>query len=130
MKIEVILDGMADSKALQEHIKRRIEFGFGIHRNRIETVLVQLTRVSEPRDRKDKSCRVQAFLSSGDKVLVQIMDSDLHVAIHRAVDRASWTVARRLQRERRKANYMPFVRGNLRDHPDSVPMPYSTLASR
>lgn len=134
MKIEIQCEGMTASKDLQERIERRISFVLGIHRDGIKAVRVQLTRVNEPRDGKDKSCQVQAILACGKKVLVEIMDSDLHDAIHRAVDRAGWTVARRLQRDQRQANHKFVAQRNSHGHPEPVRPPewtnYSAHRSR
>lgn len=118
MKIEIQCDGMTLSKDLQELIERRIAFVLGTHSDSIKSVRVHLTWVNEPRDGKDKSCQVQGILASGKKVMVEIMDSDLHVAIHRAVDRAGWTVSRRLQRELRQASREFAGLRNLHGHPE------------
>ncbi len=126
MKIEIQFDGITASKDLQERIERRIAFVLGIHRDRINTLRIHLCRVNEPRDGKDRSCEVQAFLSGGQKVLVKIMDSDLHVAIHRAVDRAGGTVARRLQRERLQANRKFVAQRNSHGHAEPLWPPEST----
>jgi ribosome-associated translation inhibitor RaiA len=120
MKTEIQFDDMTADKDLQERIERRIAFVLGLHRDRIKAVLVHLTSVNEPRDGKDNSCEVKAFLSGGQKVLVKIMDSDLHIAIHRAVDRAGWTIARRLQRERLQANRKFVTQRNSLSHPEPV----------
>ena len=74
MEIETRFNNMLASRDLQESIERRVEQGLGMFRDRIDTVLVQLTAVNEPRDGKDKSCKVQVFLSAGSRVLVEIMD--------------------------------------------------------
>jgi len=129
MKIEIQFDGMTASKDLQERIQRRIAFVLGIHRDRIKSVRVHLARVNEPRDDKDKSCQVQASLVSGQKVRVEIMDSDLQVAIHRAVDRAGWTVARRLQRERLQANRQFVAQRNAHGLTESLWPPELTSYS-
>jgi len=129
MKIEIQFDGMSASKGLQEYIERRIAFVLGMHRDRIKALRVHLTRVNQSRDGKDKSCQVQALLASEQKVLVEIMDSDLHVAIHRAVDRAGWTVARRLQRERLQANRKFTVQRNSQGDIDPLRPPGSTSYS-
>lgn len=129
MKIEIQCEGMTASKDLQERIERRIAFVLGIQRDRIKAVRVLLTRVNEPRGGKDKSCQVQGILASGQKVLVEIMDSDLQVAVHRAVDRAGWTVARRLQREQRQVNRKFVAQKNSHGHPEPVRSPEPTRYS-
>jgi ribosome-associated translation inhibitor RaiA len=129
MKIEIQFDGMTTSEDLQERIERRIAFVLGIHSDRINALRVHLTRVNEPRDGIDKSCQVQALLAGGQKVLVEIMDSDLHVAIHRAVDRAGGMVARRLQRERLQANRKFVTQRISYGHTEPVWPPESTSYS-
>ncbi len=126
MKIEIQCDGMTATKDLQERIERRIAFVLGIHRDSIRAVRVNLAWVNEPRDGKDKRCQVQGILASGQKILVEIMDTDLQVAIHRAVDGAGWTVSRRLQREQRQANREFVAQRSSYGHSEPVRPPEPT----
>ena len=104
MKVEFRDTRIAPGDDLQPLIERCIGFAFAGHRDQVDLLHIYIADVNEPRDGKDKRCRVKARLSTGQQVVTEIMDSDLDVAIHRALDRAGWTTARWLQRERLRAS--------------------------
>lgn len=97
MKIEINADGFTPDAGLGHYARCCAGFELGAQRNRIESVQIRLSRVTDARDGKDKSCQVQVELREREKVVVQALDSDLHVAIFLALERASWTVARGVQ---------------------------------
>lgn len=97
MKIEIQAEGYAADATLNHYTRCCAGFELGAQRNRIEAVQIRLSRVIEARDGKDKSCRVQVDLFGREKVIVQALDSDLYVAVFLALERASWTVARRIE---------------------------------
>lgn len=104
MKIEIQYEGMSASTELREFVRRRVHYALSSRNGQIDSVRVRLAEVGEARDGKNRSCRVQVCLWNQYKVSAEVMDSDLRVAIHRAVDRAGWTAARRLQREQLKSS--------------------------
>ncbi len=108
MKIDIKTIGIAMDPALHQFIAGVAMPAFATHDKRIERLQVQLSEVTEPREGKNRSCLVKVIMPGGQKVITQIMDSDLRVAIHRAIDRAGWTTARWLQRRQREAAcYLP-----------------------
>ncbi len=113
MKIEIQNEGMTAAVELREYVRRRVHYALSSRKDQIDSVRVRLSEVGEARDGKTKSCRVQVCLSTQFKVTAEVMDSDFHVAIHRAVDRAGWTAARRLQREWLKTNSTLMIEHHL-----------------
>ena len=103
MKIEIQAEGLIPDPALQAFVKRRLGYALATFGDQIESVQVRLVDVDEALRGRDKSCRVQVAFGRRFKAMVEAMDTDLKVAVHRAVDRAGWTVSRKLQRERRQA---------------------------
>jgi len=106
MKIEIQAEGMVPDKALMNFVKRRVAFALASFGDVIDSVQVRLVDANEMLMGKDRSCRVQVDFGGRFKALVEALDMDLHVAIHRAVDRAGWTVSRKMQRVRREAAVM------------------------
>lgn len=113
MKIDIKTFGIAGDPELRRFVERRVESAFGVLGDRIDSLLINLTAVDEARDRKDKSCSVRIDLRERHRIIAEVLDSDLRVAIHRAVDRAAWTAARRLQRRERAARRMTIVERHL-----------------
>lgn len=109
MKIEIRSVGIAMDPELRHFIERVAEAALGSLCERLESLRVCLSAVAEARDGKDKSCFVQIDLAGRQRVIVEVMDSDTRVAVHRAIDRAGWNAARRLQRRLRGESRLIIV---------------------
>ena len=108
MKLDIKTNSITIDPELHQFIARIAVAAFDSHGERVERLQIQLDEVAEPRGGKDRSCLAEVIMPGGQKVITQIMDSDLRVAIHRAIDRAGWTTARWLQRRQREAAaYLP-----------------------
>lgn len=116
MKIELQADGFLPGKDLNQFAKCCAAFEMGTFRSHIETVQIRLASVNEARDGKNKTCQVTIELSGRDKVTAEVLGSDLHIAIHQALERAGWTVARTLQREHSDASNLVITEQHLADH--------------
>lgn len=103
MKIEIQAEGLVPDPTLMNFVKRRVGYALATFGDEIDSVQVRLTDTNEMLMGKDRSCRVQVAFGGRFKVLVEALDTDLNVAIHRGVDRAGWTVSRKLQSARREA---------------------------
>ncbi len=113
MKIEIRCNGLNANEELLAFVKRRVHYALSSRRDQIDSVRVRLADVGEARDGKNRSCRVQVALATGHRIAAEVMDSDLYIAIHRAVDRAGWTAARRLQREQLRASSTLMIEHHL-----------------
>ena len=103
MRIELRAEGLVPAAKLRAYVERRVGFALATFAEEIDAVQVRLADVNEALQGRDRSCRVQVSFGGRFEAVVESMDTDLHVAIHRAADRAGWTVSRKLQRERREA---------------------------
>lgn len=122
MKIEIQAEGMIPDRELLDLVKRRVGFALASFGDQIDAVQVRLADVNQALRGADTSCRVQVAFGGRFKTMVEAVDTDLKVAVHRAVDRTGWTVSRKLQRERRKAidlRQRIIVGGHLDEHPES-----------
>ncbi len=103
MNIDIQTSGISASAGLRRFVRRRVDFAFSTRSDQIVRILVRLADVNGPRGGDDKSCLVQVRIPGQPDVIVENVESNLYVAIHRAIDRAGWTTARKLERQRRRA---------------------------
>ncbi len=95
--------------ALQTYIRERIHFQFASRLDQIQRITVRLGDVNGPRGGVDKYCKVSVSLPGVKDIVIKDIQSDLYVAIYRAMDRASRTVNRRLSRlhDKKRRIYVP-----------------------
>jgi putative sigma-54 modulation protein len=100
MHIDIQSRGFSLTQGLRDHAERRLRFAFGTTQDKVGRIAIRLTDVNGRRGGVDKRCRIQVYVRRAPAVSVEDTESDLYVAIERAVDRAARTVARRLARLR------------------------------
>lgn len=98
MHIEIQARDFQLTEALRDYVERRLRFALSARDDAIMRVQVRLSDVNGPRGGKDKCCHVQVLLPGLGSVVIEDTESDLYVAIDRAADRSSRTVARKLGR--------------------------------
>lgn len=116
MKIELKAEGFIPGKELNQFAKCCAAFELGTFMSHIESVRIRLASMDEARDGKNKTCQVTIELSGRDRVVAEVLGSDLHIAIHQALERAGWTVARTLQREHSEASNLMITEQHLADY--------------
>lgn len=92
--------GLTD--ALRRHADRRLRSALTCHDEHIQRVVMRLSGYSGAHGGVDKCCHVQVLLAGLPDVVVEDVETDLYVAISRAVHRAGRTIRRRLARRRDK----------------------------
>ena len=120
MKIDIQARGLTLGSGLKRFVKRRIDFAFSTRAEQISGVTIRLADVNGARGGRGKSCLVQVRVAGLPDVVVENIEENLFVATHRAVDRAGWTVTRKLERQRRKARARLLIEQQMsrRDEPD------------
>jgi putative sigma-54 modulation protein len=83
---------------LREHAEHRLRFGLTHASDHIRRVEIRLSDINGPCGGADKRCSIVVTLESFPEVVIVDIENDLYVAIARAADRASRSVARRLER--------------------------------
>jgi hypothetical protein len=116
MNIELKAEGFIAGKELSQFAKCCAAFELGTFMSHIRYVRIRLASVNEARDGKNKTCQVKIALSGRDKIIAEVLGSDLHVAIHQALERAGGAVARTLQRELSEASNLLITEQHLADH--------------
>jgi ribosomal subunit interface protein len=107
MQIVIQARGFDLSPGLREHVERRLRFALDWAHHHVRRVSVGLSDLNGPRGGEDKCCRVQVTMAGAADVVVQDIETDLYVAIDRAVDRAGRTLARRVARLRENRHAGP-----------------------
>ena len=98
MQIVIQARGFDLTPGLREHIERRLRFALDRTSYHVRRVSVGLSDLNGPRGGEDKCCRVQVAMAGAADVVVQDIESDLYVAIDRAVDRMGRALDRHLAR--------------------------------
>jgi ribosomal subunit interface protein len=99
MKIHIRGRNVELTEVLRTRVERRLGFALGRFGERIDRVLLRFSDTDGHRGEVDKRCQIEVGLRSK-SVTVEHTDADLLVALDRAADRASRSVARALERER------------------------------
>ena len=100
MHIDIQARGFTLTRALREHVERRLMFAFGAPRAAVVRVSVRLSDDNGPRGGEDKRCRIHVVVAGAPGVVIEDTETDLYAAIDRAADRAGRTVVRRIARRR------------------------------
>ena len=116
MKIQIRHYDSAVTEALRTHTLRRLGFALGRFGESVGDVIVQFSNSNGRGRGVDKCCQIQVGLPRSVKVVE--MDADLFVAVDRAADRASRSVARALALDREQSSQgPPRPRGGRRTKP-------------
>jgi ribosome hibernation promoting factor len=107
MRFSVSGDRVKVTTALREYIDRRLYFALGRFGPAIDHVSVRVGDVNGPRGGVDKHCQIVVKLraSGSNPIAVDDNDEDLRAAVAQASNRAGRTVARAIERKRRKRAY-------------------------
>lgn len=100
MRIQLRARDVELTEALRAHVERRLGFALGRFGERVGRVSVRFSDTNGARKGVDKRCQIDVSLRPSGSVLIEDTDADPSVAVDRAADRASRSVARALERER------------------------------
>ncbi|NQU21253.1 MAG: HPF/RaiA family ribosome-associated protein [Candidatus Nealsonbacteria bacterium] len=107
MRFSVSGDRIEITTDIREYIDRRLYFALGRFGTAIDNVSVRVGDTNGPRGGVDKHCQIVVKLraSGSHPIAVDDNDEDLYAAVARASSRAGRTVARAIERRRRKRTY-------------------------
>ena len=101
MNVRIRSCEMSPTLAQSEFIRRRIEYALDVSRAEIEQIDVWIIGIEREGERRNY-CKIDVALGNGNLVSTDGTETDFHLAVHRAADRAGWEVARDLGREYRQ----------------------------
>lgn len=99
MKPNIQARGFPLTDAIREYAERRLVYAVSFASNVTQRINVRLSDINGPRGGDDKRCQLVFTLQGLPSVVIEDTESNLYVAIDRAVDRASRTLARVLERK-------------------------------
>lgn len=102
MNIDIQTDGFPLTRAIEAYVTRRLRFSLSTRADSIGRIRVHLSHVDGRGGECDRRCLLRVELPGHADVTIENTEPDLYVAIHRAVDRAGWSVKRRLDRRLRQ----------------------------
>lgn len=87
------------SDSLNAYARQRVRGAMTCFDDHIRRVVMRLSDINGPRGGADKRCHLRVVLAGLPEVVIEDIEADLYVAIDRATDRASRTLARRIDRQ-------------------------------
>ncbi len=97
MNIEIYADGFNPDTETRHFARSCADFELGTFVSQIAFVRIFLTGPRQATRGKQQSCQVETILDGGEVVSARAVDSDLHIAIYWALERAGGSVAQRRQ---------------------------------
>ncbi len=99
MKANIQSRGFTLTKALYNYVQLRLHFSVDFASNYIQRARIILSDINGPRGGEYKRCHLVLTLAGMPTVVINDIDTNLYVAIDRAVECASHAVARQLERK-------------------------------
>lgn len=90
--------GFVLTEAIRGYTERRLRYAVSFAGENIRRITVHLSDINGPRGGEDKCCHLVLTLKGMPSVVIEDIESNLYTAIDRAVERASRSVARLLNR--------------------------------
>jgi ribosomal subunit interface protein len=107
MQTDVQSQGFSLTECLNNYVVKRLAYGLSRGDEAITRITVRLSDINGPRGGPDKRCLIEVRLKASPTVVVEDVETDLYVAIDRAVDRAGRALTRQLARRRGYAPGFP-----------------------
>lgn len=111
MQTDIYARKFSLTKALKNHAEQRIYSSFAHCDQHILRVVLRLSDTNGPRGGKDKRCLLLVMMVDAPDVIIEDIETDLYVAIDRAVERASRVTLRKVKQRKtqRKMRNLSFV---------------------
>jgi ribosome hibernation promoting factor len=107
MRTAIQSRGFPLTDALENHVRKRLDFTLSRAGRRVRSVDVRLSDINGPRGGIDKRCLIEIRLYDLPVVVVEDTQADLYTAIDRAATRAGRTVMRRLAQDSARLRAVP-----------------------
>ena len=100
MRVDIQAKGFKLTQGLMQQTQHRLECDLNWARDHVSCVTVRLSDINGPRGGEDMRALVQVAIPGAQAVVVEDVQSDLYLAIDRAMERAGRAVERRVTRGR------------------------------
>lgn len=98
MIINIKTIGFGLTPGMRHHVMNRLAVSIGRLGARIRQVIVRLSDLNGPRGGRDKQCQLLLKIDGAPPIVVRDTEEDLYIAVDRAAERASRTLARQAKR--------------------------------
>lgn len=98
MQLELRARGVRVTRALREHIEKRLHHALGRFNDQLQGIRVELTDINGPRGGEDVECRIQADVAGGGTLIIDELRACPFTAVARASDRIGHSARRRMGR--------------------------------
>ncbi len=99
MQTHIQSRGFSLTEALRQYTLRRLKNAVSFANDHIRRVTILLSDINGPRGGEDKRCQLIVTMDKLPSVVIEDTEHDLYAAIDRATERASRSLARRLERK-------------------------------
>lgn len=96
MQTDIKTQGFTLTESIRQYTERRLQYGVSFANDNIQRVTVNLSDINGPRGGEDKRCQILITMPHMPSVMIEDTESNLYVAIDRAVERASRALTRQL----------------------------------
>ncbi|MFA6040648.1 MAG: HPF/RaiA family ribosome-associated protein [Methylophilus sp.] len=96
MQTDIKTQGFTLTESIRQYTERRLQYGVSFANDNIQRVTVNLSDINGPRGGEDKRCQILITMPHMPSVVIEDTESNLYVAIDRAVERASRALTRQL----------------------------------
>lgn len=100
MQIQIHTHQFDLTEAIEQHIEQKVAFALGWSPEGLKKIQFRLADINGPRGGIDKSCQVILTFKGKKNLIVEDVQADLYLAIDRALERVSRSLARQLARHR------------------------------
>ena len=107
MQTTIQSHGFTLTDSINHYTERRLRYAVSFASEYIQKVSVMLSDINGPRGGEDKRCHLVVTLAGMSSVVIEDTESNLYVAIDRAVARAGRAVARHLGRKHEHRTNIP-----------------------
>lgn len=111
MNIYIHAHGFELTPAIEEHVRRRLQFACDWARHAVSRITVKLSDENGPRGGLDKRCTIVVSASGLREVVIEDTRDDVYRAVDCAADRLARTLARKVARSREVSRIRPALAG-------------------
>ena len=107
MQIDIQARGFDLTDGIREHTKKRLGFAIDWAQDDVREIKIRLSDVNGPRGGEDKRCLIQIPMIGKSSIVIEDVESDLYLAIDKAIHRMERVLAKRLERAREVPHETP-----------------------
>jgi len=100
MRVDIHTGSFPLTESMRKHIEHRVRSSFSWAQQGLRNVSLRLEDLNGPKGGADKSCRIEIPIAGTTPVVIHEVQTNLQVAIDRAVNRAGHALSRKLARKR------------------------------